>query len=76
MAAVVESFYTAFIKTEAPTDEMPFNEVDPVPPGETRNPNEYSMGPGQINVMGPGESVEFANPTHPNGSFDKRSVHK
>ena len=71
MAAVVESFYTAFIKTEAPTDEMPFNEVDPVPPGEMRNPNEYSMGPGQINVMGPGESVEFANPTHPNGSFDK-----
>ena len=36
MAAVVESFYTAFIKTEAPTDEMPFNEVDPVPPGEMR----------------------------------------
>lgn len=74
MAAVVESFYTAFIKTEAPTDEMPFNEVDPVPPGEMRNPNEYSMGPGQINVMGPGESVEFANPTHPNGSFDKFAV--
>ncbi len=74
MAAVVESFYTAFIKTEAPTDEMPFNEVDQVPPGEMRNPNEYSMGPGQINVMGPGESVEFANPTHPNGSFDKFAV--
>lgn len=24
--------------------------------------------------MGPGESVEFANPTHPNGSFDKFAV--
>ena len=29
------------------------------------------MGPGQVNIMAPGEDVEFANPTHPNGSFDK-----
>lgn len=71
MAAVVESFYTAFIKTEAPTDENPFNQTDPDVPGEPKGPNEYSMGPGQVNVMAPGESVEFANPTHPNGSFDK-----
>lgn len=71
MAAVVESFYTAFIKTEAPTDENPFNQTDPDIPGEPKGPNEYSMGPGQVNVMAPGESVEFANPTHPNGSFDK-----
>lgn len=71
MAAVVESFYTAFIKTEAPTDENPFNQTEPDIPGEPKGPNEYSMGPGQVNVMAPGESVEFANPTHPNGSFDK-----
>lgn len=71
MAAVVESFYTAFIKTEAPTDENPFNQTDPDVPGEPKGPNDYSMGPGQVNVMAPGESVEFANPTHPNGSFDK-----
>ena len=71
MAAVVESFYTAFIKTEAPTDENPFNQTDPDMPGEMRGPNDYSMGPGQINIMAPGEDVEFANPTHPNGSFDK-----
>lgn len=71
MAAVIESFYTAFIKTEAPTDENPFNQTDPDIPGEMRGPNDYSMGPGQINIMAPGEDVEFANPTHPNGSFDK-----
>lgn len=71
MAAVVESFFTAFIKTEAPTDDNPFNETEPGIPGEPRGPNEYSMGPGQVNVMQPGESVDFANPTHPNGSFDK-----
>lgn len=71
MAAVVESFFTAFIKTEAPTDEPTFNEVEPPDPGEVRGPNEYSMGPGQINIMAPGEDVTFANPTRPAGGFDK-----
>ena len=70
MAAVVESFFTAFIKTEAPTDENPFNQVEPDQPGEPRGPNEYSMGPGQINIMEPGESVDFADPKRPAGGFD------
>jgi len=70
MAAVVESFFTAFVKTEAPTDEMPFNQIEPDPPGEPKGPNEYSMGPGQINIMEPGEDVVFANPTRPAGGFD------
>ena len=70
MAAVVESFFTAFIKTEAPTDDMPFNETDPTPPGEPTGPNDYSMGPGQINVMQPGEDVTFAQPTRPAGGFN------
>lgn len=70
MAAVIESFFTAFIKTEAPTDDMPFNQVEGDPPGEPKGPNEYSMGPGQINVMEPGEDVTFASPTRPAGGFD------
>lgn len=70
MAAVVESFFTAFIKTEAPTDEMPFNQVEADPPGERSGPNEYSMGPGQINVMEPGEDVTFADPKRPAGGFN------
>ena len=70
MAAVVESFFTAFIKTEAPTDEMPFNQVEPDEPTEPEGPNEYSMGPGTINVMKPGEDVTFAQPTRPAGGFD------
>jgi len=71
MAAVVESFYTAFIKTQAPADENPFGQTDPDMPYGRKDPNEYSMGPGQINIMDSGEDVVFANPTHPNGSFDK-----
>lgn len=70
MAAVIESFFTAFIKTEAPTDENPFNQVEPDPPGEPSGPNEYSMGPGQVNVMEPGEDVVFADPKRPAGGFD------
>jgi lambda family phage portal protein len=69
MAAVVESFFTAFIKTEAPTDDMPFNETEEEEPGEERGPNEYHMGPGQVNVMAPGEDVTFAQPTRPAGGF-------
>lgn len=70
MAAVIESFFTAFVKTEAPTDENPFNQVEPDAPGEPKGPNEYSMGPGQINIMEPGEDVVFADPKRPAGGFD------
>lgn len=70
MAALVESFFTAFIKTEAPTDENPFNEVEPEEPAENRGPNEYHMGPGQVNIMQPGEDVTFADPKRPAGGFD------
>lgn len=69
MAAVVESFFTAFIKTEAPTDDMPWNETEEEP-GEQRGHNEYHMGPGQVNVMQPGEDVTFADPKRPAGGFD------
>lgn len=71
MAAVVQSFYTAFIKTEAPTDGIPFNEVGGDGIAEaSEDPNEYEMGPGTINVMEPGEDVTFGAPTHPNTGFD------
>lgn len=70
-AAVVQSFFTAFIKTEAGTDGMPFNEIG----GEgeieaSRDPNEYEMGPGAMNILDPGEDVTFGSPTHPNTGFD------
>lgn len=70
-AAVVESFFTAFIKTEADPSVMPFGEVggDSVPEVSS-DPNEYEMGPGQINIMKPGEDVKFADPTRPAGGFD------
>lgn len=71
MAAVVQAFFTAFITTEAEASEMPFNEVggDGVPE-VSRDPNEYEIGAGTINILEPGEDVKMAAATHPNGGFD------
>lgn len=71
MAALVQSFFTAFIKTEAGSSEMPFNEVGGGNMEEvSRDPNEYEMGPATINMLNPGEDVDFGVPTHPNTGFD------
>ncbi len=70
MAAVVQSFHTAFVVTEAGANDMPFNEVISEEHEISRDPNEYEMGPGTINIMEPGEDIRFATPTHPNTGFD------
>ena len=70
-AAVVESFFTAFIKTAADPNENPFNETigDDVE-SVSSDPNDYEMGPGQVNFMKPGEDVVFGDPKRPAGGFD------
>lgn len=70
MAALVESFLTVFIKTEASPDEMPFNSVGDEEQPERYDPNEYEMGPGMMNVMNPGESVETVDPKRPASGFE------
>lgn len=70
-AAVVQSFFTAFIKTEAGASDMPMNEVGGDGVEEvSRDPNEYEMGPGMMNILEPGEDVTFGSPTHPNTGFE------
>lgn len=71
MAALVQSFFTAFVKTKAGSSDIPLNEVGGDGVTEvSRDPNEYEMGPGTINMLDPGESVEAFSPTHPNTGFD------
>jgi len=84
MAALVQSFFTAWIETKTDTSEIPFNEVGDggiagVPgenPQETisgsvsESPNEYEMGPGTINHLEEGETVHFGNPNIPTAGFD------
>lgn len=67
-AAVIEAFFTAFIKTEADPMSPVFNETDD--PNFETSENDYAMGPGQINIMKPGEDVVFADPKRPSGGFD------
>lgn len=69
-AAIVQSFFTAFIKTEAGADGLP-NEVGGDGVQEvSRDQNEYEIGPGTMNMLEPGEDVVFGSPTHPNTGFD------
>lgn len=68
MAALVQSFFTAFVKTDTGSTEMPFNEVPQ--PEYDRDPSAYEMGPGTINMLEPGEDITFGSPTHPNTGFD------
>ena len=71
-AAVVQSFFTAFITTEQTGDDAIPNEVGGDGEHEvSRDPNEYEMGAGTLNFLEPGESVQFGQPTHPNTGFDK-----
>lgn len=69
-AAIVESFFTAFIKTKTDQDEFPLNEVGEV--GEQQasyDPNEYEMGPGNVVHLNPDEDVLFGDPKRPASGF-------
>ena len=71
-AAVVQSFFTAFITTEKDGESAIPNEVGGDGVSEaSRDPNEYEMGAGTLNFLDPGEDVKFGTPTHPNTGFDK-----
>lgn len=70
MVAVIQSFFTAWIKTESPEGNF-WNEA--VGEGQeeiSKNLNEYEVGPGTVNYMEPGEEVDFGSPSHPNSNFD------
>lgn len=80
MAALVQSFFTAWIETITNPADIPFNEVgagDVAPiPGEnpetnmSASANEYEMGPGTVNVLSENEKVVFGNPNIPTAGFD------
>ncbi len=81
MAAVIQSFFTAWIVTKADPDAIPFGEVgagdlygvpaaNPSEDNVSRSENELEMGPGTINVLQEGEDIRFGNPTMPVTGFD------
>lgn len=74
-AAIINSFFTAFITTASPEGELPIGEAIPDDDRlQQLSPEErlmsYEMGPGTINVLGEGENVTFGDPKHPVSGFD------
>ena len=79
MAALIQSFFTAWIVTETNPTQVPINEVgygpddDPENPPDSyvsENPNEYEMGPGTMIHLKTGEDVKFGEPHIPTTGFD------
>lgn len=81
MAALIQSFFTAWIETETDPMDIPFNEVgagdiDGVPSGTpqendlSHSENEYEMGPGFVIHLKKGEKIHFGNPNIPTAGFD------
>lgn len=77
MAALIQSFFTAWIKTNTSPTGIPINEVGYGTDGEqlpdsndSRLENEYEMGPGSVLHMKPDEEVVFGNPNIPTQGFD------
>lgn len=70
MAAVIGSFFTAFIKTTENSSEELFTGVTEKEDSVADKKYEYEMGPGMINRLEPGEEVDFGDPKHPSNNFD------
>lgn len=75
MAALVQTFFTAWIETKADASELPFNEVGETdiygnPTNISEDQNEYEMGPGTVTVLQEGEEVKFGNPNIPTAGFE------
>jgi lambda family phage portal protein len=75
MAALVQSFFSAWIKTDTDPAAMPFNEVGDGDGGEdgegvSRSENEYELGPGTVTHLQEGEDIVFSNPNIPTAGFD------
>ncbi len=70
MAAVINGFFTVFIKSEKGTSEMGFMGVVPEEDRVTDDDISYELGPGMVNVLRPGEDVEIADAKRPSTNFD------
>lgn len=81
MAAIIQSFFTAWIETNTDSGEIPFNEVgggdingipsqNPEENNRSYSDSEYEMGPGTVLHLGEGETVKFGSPNIPTAGFD------
>lgn len=69
-AAVVTGFFTAFITQEGSKSELPWEDSISEDQQVDNDVNAYELGAGTINILGPGEKVEFGDPKRPSSGFD------
>lgn len=78
MAALVQSFFSAWIYTDTDTGEIPFNTAGgedivgggELPENDPEAANQYNMGPGTVAHLGPNEKITFGNPNIPTAGFE------
>ena len=79
IAALVQCYFTAWIKTNTNQAMIPINEASygadddqEIPPDRniSENSNEYEMGPGMVTHLAPDEDIVFGNPQIPTPGFD------
>lgn len=71
VGAVIQSYFTAFVTSEFPDPTIFDSLLTEEQKAEITNLNSYNvqLGPGIVNFMRPGHSVNFANPTMPQATF-------
>ena len=70
MAAVINGFFTVFVKSEKGTSEMGFTGVVDEEDQITDDDVNYELGPGMVNMLAPGEDIEIADAKRPSSNFD------
>lgn len=70
MAAVINGFFTVFIKSEKGASELGFTGVVEEGDRVTNDAINYELGPGMVNVLEPGEAIEIADAKRPSTNFD------
>ena len=69
MAAVINGFFTVFITSEKGTSETGFTGVVDEEDQVSDDDVNYEIGPGMVNMLGPGEGVEIADAKRPSSNF-------
>lgn len=77
-AALIQTFFTAWIESESNPLDMPFSEIGSGEGAEGDAPtgtisdddHEYEMGPGEVFHLKTGEKVVFGNPNVPSAGFE------
>lgn len=70
-AAVLSAMFTVFVQLASPTDGRPLGEM--LPPDQlidAQDQGSIELAPGAIVSLNPGETVNFADPKHPNTGYD------